>query len=40
MNFNIIEGGICAPKGFMAAGVHAGIRKNKTKKLASYEDVM
>ena len=32
MNFNIIEGGICAPKGFMAAGVHAGIRKNKTKK--------
>ena len=32
MNFNIIEGGICAAKGFKAAGVHAGIRKNKTKK--------
>jgi len=32
MNYNIIEGGICAAKGFKAAGVHAGIRKNKTKK--------
>ena len=28
----IIEGGVCAPQGFKAAGVHAGIRKNKTKK--------
>ncbi len=27
-----IEGGVCAAKGFMAAGVHCGIRKNKTKK--------
>lgn len=28
----IIEKGVCAAKGFKAAGVHAGIRKNKTKK--------
>ncbi len=28
----IIEGGVCAPQGFKAAGIHAGIRKNKTKK--------
>ncbi len=27
-----IKGGICAAKGFKAAGVHAGIRKNKSKK--------
>ncbi len=27
----IINGGVCAAKGFKAAGVHAGIRKNKTK---------
>ncbi len=27
-----IEGGVCAAKGFMASGVHCGIRKNKTKK--------
>ena len=28
----IIEGGICAAKGFKAAGIHCGIRKNKSKK--------
>ena len=28
----IIEGGICAAKGFEAAGVHCGIRKNNDKK--------
>ena len=27
-----IKGGVCAAKGFKAAGIHAGIRKNKTKK--------
>ena len=27
----IINGGVCAPKGFMANGIHAGIRKNKDK---------
>jgi glutamate N-acetyltransferase/amino-acid N-acetyltransferase len=27
-----ITGGITAPKGFLAAGIHAGMRKNKTKK--------
>lgn len=27
-----ISGGVCAPKGFKSAGVHCGIRKNKTKK--------
>ena len=29
---NYINGGICAAKGFTAAGVHCGIRRNKTKK--------
>ena len=32
MSFEIINGGVCAPKGYMAGGVHAGIRKNKEKK--------
>ena len=27
-----IEGGVTAPKGFSASGIHCGIRKNKTKK--------
>lgn len=27
-----IQGGVCAAKGFTAAGIHCGIRKNKTKK--------
>lgn len=27
-----IDGGICAAKGFLASGIHAGIRKNKAKK--------
>ncbi len=30
--FNIIEGGVCAPKGFTANGIHCGIRKNRTKR--------
>ncbi len=29
---NIINGGVCAAKGFKAYGIHCGIRKNKTKK--------
>lgn len=29
---NIIKGGVCAARGFKASGVHAGIRKNRTKK--------
>ncbi len=29
---NIIEGGVCAAKGFSANGIHCGIRKNKTKR--------
>ena len=28
----VIQGGVCAPQGFTAAGVHCGIRKNTTKK--------
>ena len=27
-----LEGGVCAPKGFKANGIHCGIRKNKSKK--------
>ena len=29
---NIINGGVCAAKGFTASGIHCGIRANKTKK--------
>jgi len=32
MKLEIINGGVCAAKGFLAGGVHAGIRKNKSKK--------
>ncbi len=32
MEFVWTNGGVCAPKGFKASGVHCGIRKNKTKK--------
>ncbi len=28
----LINGGVCAAKGFLASGVHCGIRKNRTKK--------
>lgn len=28
----LISGGVCAAEGFLAAGVHCGIRKNRTKK--------
>ena len=31
MNFTTIEGGICAPQGFSAAGIHCGIRHNHAK---------
>lgn len=32
MKLERIEGGVCAPKGFKANGVHCGIRRNKKKK--------
>lgn len=32
MGIEYIEGGVCAPKGFKASGVHCGIRKNKEKR--------
>ena len=32
MDIKLINGGVCAATGFSAAGVHCGIRKNKTKK--------
>lgn len=32
MSFVKITGGVCAPKGFTASGIHAGIRKNPEKK--------
>ena len=28
----LINGGVCAPKGFKAGGVHCGIRKNRVKR--------
>ena len=27
-----VTGGVCAAKGFKAAGIHCGIRKNRSKK--------
>lgn len=32
MDLKFIEGGVCAPIGFTASGIHCGIRKNKEKK--------
>lgn len=32
MRMRETEGGVCAPNGFKAAGIHCGIRKNKDKK--------
>ena len=32
MSFQMIPGGVTAAKGFTAAGVHCGIRKNKSKR--------
>ena len=32
MEFKEIPGGVCAAKGFLASGIHAGMRKNKAKK--------
>lgn len=32
IDYEFISGGITAPKGFKASGIHAGIRKNKSKK--------
>lgn len=30
--FEYVDGGICAPQGFKASGIHCGIRKNKEKR--------
>lgn len=32
MRIKEVKGGVCAPEGFKAGGIHCGIRKNKTKK--------
>jgi len=32
MDIKFIDGGVCAPKGFQASGIHCGIRETKTKK--------
>lgn len=32
MNVKEIQGGVCAPKGYKANGIHCGIRKNKAKR--------
>ena len=32
MSIEMIEGGVTAPIGFTAAGVHCGIRKNRDKR--------
>ena len=32
MTFTNIEGGVCAAKGFIAGGLHCGIRKNRSKR--------
>ena len=35
----IISGGVTAPIGFLAAGMHAGVRKNKKKKDEEVEEI-
>ncbi len=42
INMKIIDGGICAAKGFSANGIHCGIRKNRTKRDLSliYSEVL
>ena len=30
--YQFVEGGVCAAKGFLAAGVHCGIRKTSRKR--------
>ena len=42
MGIEIIQGGVCAAEGFVAGGIHAGIRHNKQKKDLSliYSDVI
>ena len=32
LHMKIIEGGVCAAKGFFAGGIHCGIRKNREKR--------
>ncbi|MBD7910285.1 bifunctional glutamate N-acetyltransferase/amino-acid acetyltransferase ArgJ [Clostridium cibarium] len=32
MNINVIEGGVTAPKGFLASGIHCGLKKNEESK--------
>lgn len=32
MPYTLTEGGVCAPKGFKAGGIHCGIRRNRSKK--------
>ena len=32
MKYTVVPGGVCAAKGFSAAGVHCGIRHNRLKK--------
>ena len=29
--FEFVEGGVCAPEGFQASGVHCGLRRNRNK---------
>ena len=31
MDFELTQGGVCAPRGFSAGGVHCGIRRNPSK---------
>ena len=32
LQIEFIDGGVCAPQGFLANGIHCGIRKNKSKR--------
>ena len=32
MQIKFVDGGVCAPQGFLANGIHCGIRKNKSKR--------
>lgn len=42
MKFKVIDGGVTAPKGFLASGIHCGVKEGTTKKDLAliYSEVM
>ena len=32
MDIKVIDGGVCAPKGYKANGIHCGVRRSRSKR--------